>query len=127
MVEEDASQVGGELPVEESEPETLCEKCGIEFADEASLKLHEKRHWKDESSEKDASIAALKKKNIIRSYVCSTCSYTASTKRLIMQHQRAHNGLELVCKAEGCMFSTPFDNTLKEHIHSEHASEPNVR
>jgi hypothetical protein len=110
----------------EPEPETLCEKCGLEFADEASLKLHEKRHFVEEPILQDADWIP-KLKSLSRSYVCSTCSYTAPTKKIMMQHQRAHNGLELICKAEGCFFLTPFDNTLKEHINSEHGSEPNVR
>lgn len=116
---------GGALAAADIEPETLCEKCGIDFVDEASLKLHERRHLEDEPNDKENQ--ATKKKTLVRSYVCSTCSYTAATKRLMMQHQRAHNGHELVCKAEGCMFSTPFDNTLKEHINTEHGSEPYVR
>jgi len=121
-VDETSSQVlEGEL-----EQETLCEKCGIEFADEASLKLHEKVH-EVTSPLNDAVAAGKNKKSLTRTYVCSTCSYTAATKKIMMQHQRAHNGLELICQAESCMFSTPFENTLKEHIHNEHGNEPNVR
>jgi hypothetical protein len=115
-------------PELELEPETLCEKCGIEFADEASLKLHRKRHEADKLLADSVNPAASKpKKTLPRTYVCSTCSYTAATKNMMMQHQRAHNGLELVCQAEYCLFSTPFENTLKEHIHAEHGNEANVR
>lgn len=115
-----ASLTGGDA----SEPETLCEKCGIDFADEQSRKLHERRHElvnpKEDEAVKGAKSSAMKR--YFRSYVCSTCSYTCATKKMMMQHQRAHTGFDLVCQAENCMFSTPFDNSLKEHILNDHGS-----
>lgn len=116
-------------PEESPEPETLCEKCGIDFIDEPSRKLHEKRHTLVNPSEDDAVKGAKSStaKRFVRSYVCSTCSYTCATKKMMMQHQRAHTGFELVCQAERCMFSTPFENTLKEHIQNDHGSEEHVR
>ncbi|ODM96942.1 putative zinc finger protein, partial [Orchesella cincta] len=112
-----------------TEPETLCEKCGIDFLDEQSRKLHERRHELTSTADNDASKGAKASvtKRFFRTYVCSTCSYTCATKKMMMQHQRAHTGFELVCKAENCMFSTPFDNTLKEHIQNDHGTEENVR
>lgn len=113
----------------ESEPETLCEKCGVDFVDEQSRKLHERRHILVDPAEDEAVKGAKTSiyKRFVRTYVCSTCSYTCATKKMMMQHQRAHTGFDLVCQAEDCQFSTPFENTLKEHIQNDHGSEEHVR
>lgn len=112
-----------------SEPETLCDKCGIDFVDEESRKLHEQRHnlvnLREDENKRDGETVSGRR--LIRNYVCSTCSYTSATKKIMMQHQRAHTGFELVCMAEKCLFSTPFENTLKEHIQNDHGSEEHAR
>ncbi len=107
-------------PEPEKEPETSCDICGCEFYDEASVRFHKKCH--EESKVEPP--PPRNSKTISRTYTCSTCAYNCATSRIMMQHQKVHSGFELECRVEGCPFSSPFENSLKEHIHSEHNDGP---
>jgi len=121
----------------EDEPSTLCEKCGIDFANESSLRLHEKLHIdvqepRNKLSDVPPSTSiefgtGKPGKVVARDYICTVCSYTCYTQKNMLQHLRAHTGFELTCKADKCDFSTPFENTLKEHIATEHVNEIFIR
>ena len=118
-IEETISTVVSVAPELDGEkvPDTSCDFCGCEFYDEESVKWHQKGHElrKVEPPELRNS------KIISRHYTCSTCSYNSATSSIMMQHQRIHSGFELDCKVEGCFFTSPFENSLKEHVHLEHS------
>ena len=103
--------------VPEVEPETVCETCGCEFSSEESFKNHEKLHQVKYKETLDLKTS----KSVSRSYGCCTCSYTSATKRNMLQHLRSHTGFLVECRAAGCEFASPFENSLKEHIHAEHS------
>ncbi|XP_054720140.1 zinc finger protein 26-like [Uloborus diversus] len=98
---------------------TLCLYCGCDFADPASLSLHEEVFH--ENPLQKAS------KRPLNPYGCAVCGYSTPKQPMMMEHMRIHTGQSLRCQAgEGCLFSTPYDTVLREHVLQSHSNDDGI-